>query len=30
MSKFCAKCGDPLEPDQKFCEKCGAVVESNA
>jgi len=29
MSKFCAKCGDPLEPDQKFCEKCGTVVEAN-
>jgi uncharacterized protein YxjI len=30
MSKFCAKCGDPLEPGQKFCEKCGAVVEGAA
>lgn len=26
MAKFCPKCGDPLEPNQKFCEKCGAGI----
>ncbi len=27
MSKFCKKCGAPLDPGVKFCNKCGAAIE---
>jgi len=26
--KFCPKCGDPLESNQRFCEKCGYNMEA--
>ena len=25
-ARFCAECGEPLEPDDKFCSSCGAAV----
>ena len=26
MTKYCASCGEELNPDIKFCENCGALV----
>lgn len=30
MSKFCAKCGNPLSENEKFCGKCGASVANDS
>ena len=30
MAKFCSKCGNPLQENDKFCRKCGAPVRTIA